>query len=93
MWQWRVPIILQVFFPAIVIGTMFWAPESPRWLVERGKVDKARVAMTRVRAPDLVEQEIEDILLAVQYERESQAGSDKWYAPCKSPSLSRVASS
>lgn len=85
LWQWRVPIILQIFFPFIVIGAMFWAPESPRWLVERGRVDEARIAISRLRAPELVDQEIEDICLAVQYERESQKGSEKWYAPCESP--------
>ena len=84
IWQWRVPILLQVFFPILVIGTMFWCPESPRWLVERGKLEKARANLARVRAPDQVEQELEDIIMAVQYEKASEHNSGKWYAPCKS---------
>lgn len=56
---------------------MFWCPESPRWLVERGKVDKARASLARVRAPNEVEQELEDILMAVQYEKASEHNSGK----------------
>jgi hypothetical protein len=75
--------MIQIFFPIIVIGTMFWCPESPRWLVERNQIDRARGCLARVRSSEQVEQELEDIVMAVQYEKASEHNSGKWYAPCK----------
>lgn len=43
-----------------VIGTFFVA-ESPRWLFRRGKVDRARAAMLRYRAPEQVELELREM--------------------------------
>jgi MFS transporter, SP family, solute carrier family 2 (myo-inositol transporter), member 13 len=43
-----------------VLGTLLVA-ESPRWLFRRGKVDRARAALLRSRAPDEVETEIREM--------------------------------
>lgn len=38
MWSWRLPTILQAFLPAIQIVSLWFIPESPRWLVSTGRV-------------------------------------------------------
>ncbi|KAK9777129.1 putative Sugar transporter [Seiridium cardinale] len=42
-WQWRTPLILEALFPFIVCASIYFlCPESPRWLVMKGRQDEAR---------------------------------------------------
>lgn len=54
-WQWRATLVLQLI-PAIVlfIGFPFF-PESPRYLMMRGKVDAARQSLLKIRGLDATE--------------------------------------
>lgn len=47
-WAYRVPLAVQWVFPAILIPTLCFAPESPWWLLRRGEIDKARNALARL---------------------------------------------
>lgn len=40
-WAWRIPILLQAIFPFYQCTCIWFCPESPRWLVAKGKDDKA----------------------------------------------------
>ncbi|KAI0434177.1 putative MFS lactose permease [Xylaria sp. FL1042] len=40
-WAWRVPLILQAFACVIVMFTIWFIPESPRWLMANGRADEA----------------------------------------------------
>ncbi|KAI0408462.1 putative MFS lactose permease [Xylaria palmicola] len=40
-WAWRVPLILQSFACLLVMFTIWFIPESPRWLLANGKTDAA----------------------------------------------------
>lgn len=93
LWQFRVPIILQVFLPACVIVSLLFCPESPRWLAEQDRIEEARRALDVVRAPDEVEPELEAIVAAIHYEKTTIDLNQSWYAPYitlfKDPSLRR----
>ncbi|KAL4782586.1 general substrate transporter, partial [Aspergillus varians] len=39
--QWRLPTVLQVLMPGIQVLGLWFVPESPRWLIGKGKLDKA----------------------------------------------------
>lgn len=42
-YQWRVPLILEALFPVIVCATVYFlCPESPRYLVLKGRTEEAR---------------------------------------------------
>lgn len=46
----------------MVCGISIWlCPESPRWLVQKGKIEKAKRALLRVREENEVEEEIEAV--------------------------------
>ena len=49
--------------PSVIqcIGFLFM-PESPRWLVSKGKADRARRVLQRIRATDDVEDELGGII-------------------------------
>ncbi|KAL4922051.1 general substrate transporter [Aspergillus aurantiobrunneus] len=40
-WSWRIPFILQCFASIIVIISVWFIPESPRWLMSRGREEEA----------------------------------------------------
>ncbi|KAK6364416.1 hypothetical protein LTS17_012181 [Exophiala oligosperma] len=40
--QWRIPIAIQCLPPLILALTIWWLPESPRWLLLKDRIDEAR---------------------------------------------------
>ena len=58
---WRWMFGLAVVPAAIFALGMFYLPESPRWLVRRGRRDSARAILSRVRDSSDVEAELQDI--------------------------------
>lgn len=51
-WSWRLPLLLQIVPPAIVLTFVWFAPESPRWLVSRGRIEDARAVMIKYHSTD-----------------------------------------
>ena len=43
--SWRFPIAFQILFALIILATVMFLPESPRWLVLKGKEDEARTVL------------------------------------------------
>lgn len=64
--QWRIPFALQMLPGALLLIGIVFQNESPRWLVEKNNIPKARRALARVRARSiddpLVEQELLEIV-------------------------------
>jgi len=40
-WTWRIPTISQGFCPLIQLLAVWLMPESPRWLISKGRVSSA----------------------------------------------------
>lgn len=49
-WAWRVPLALQWVFPTPLLILIFFMPESPWWLIRRGKRDQALRSIERLGA-------------------------------------------
>ena len=64
--QWRIPFALQLLPGLLLFIGLFYQNESPRWLVEKHDVTKARHALSRVRAKaedeSVLMQELEEIV-------------------------------
>lgn len=71
---YRVPIAIQFPWALILGGGLLLLPESPRYYVKKGKVDKAIAALARVRGQppesEYIQGEISEIVANEEYERE-----------------------
>ncbi|KAK4185874.1 hypothetical protein QBC35DRAFT_388568 [Podospora australis] len=47
-WAYRIPYALQWMWPLPLAVGIFFAPESPWWLVRKGKLDKAKKSLLRL---------------------------------------------
>ena len=66
-WQWKTITLIQAVIPLICAVCIFLCPESPRWLVQQGKDEKARRAIARVREPEEVDFELQEVRSIVIY--------------------------
>lgn len=75
-WDWRVVIMFQLMAPIFILINLPFMIESPRWLMSKNQVDRARRSLTLVRNdPEEVEQELDSIYAAIEYEKNAQNGS------------------
>ncbi|ODV87136.1 hypothetical protein CANARDRAFT_26558 [[Candida] arabinofermentans NRRL YB-2248] len=78
--QWRIPLGLGYAWAIIMVGGMLIMPESPRYLVEVGNIEKAMKSVAKVNNvpinSKLVTSEIE--LIANSVEAERDAGDPGW---------------
>lgn len=47
-WAYKAPFAIQWIWPIVILAGVFFAPESPYWLVRKGRKDKARRALLRL---------------------------------------------
>jgi Na+/melibiose symporter-like transporter len=75
-WAWRIPSYLQALSSVIQILACYFIVESPRWLVSKGKDEKAREILIKYHAngdpqDPIVAIELEEIRQALWLEEES----------------------
>lgn len=47
-WAWRIPFSIQWIWPVPILVGVFFAPESPWWLVRKGRIEDAKRAVLRL---------------------------------------------
>lgn len=66
-WAWRIPYAIQwVFPPPIILGVLF-APESPTWLVRKGRMADARKSLRRLTSREATDADIDASLALIEY--------------------------
>ncbi|KAK5069984.1 hypothetical protein LTR70_008655 [Exophiala xenobiotica] len=70
----RIPIGIQFIWAIILGGGLLFLPDSPRYFVKRGNIEKARSALCRLRGQpadsEYVEAELAEIIANEEYERQ-----------------------
>lgn len=75
-WAYSLPFALQWLWVAIIIPGLFFAPESPWWLVRRGLLDDARDSLRRLSSSNVdVAETLAFIVETNRLEVELEAGS------------------
>ncbi|KAJ4854662.1 sugar transporter domain-containing protein [Trichoderma breve] len=46
---WRFPLCMQCFGPLVLLIASLWIPESPRWLLQKGKLEEAWIVVLNLR--------------------------------------------
>lgn len=75
--SWRYSIAFGLVFSVILLSTVPWLPESPKWLLEHGYRDEGIRVLTSLEGPKATPQDecivhqVEMILEAVRMERET----------------------
>lgn len=71
---WRMMFWAGFVPAAALLAGMFYVPESPRWLLSKGRTDEARRVLSKIHEADAVEREMTQIQQAVR--EESVRGGD-----------------
>ncbi|KAF8968146.1 general substrate transporter [Flammula alnicola] len=83
-WSWRVPTLVQALCPVVQIITVWFMPESPRWLVSKGMESRAAAVLVKYHArgsderDPLVTFEMAQIRHAIRLEEEINASTSYW---------------
>ena len=82
-WAYKIPFAIQWIWPVPLITGIFFAPESPWWLVRKGRLEDARKALLRLATlEDAEESSIDETLSLIRYttelEKSQQEGTSYW---------------
>ncbi|KAH7305018.1 sugar transporter STL1 [Stachybotrys elegans] len=72
--RWRFPVMFQSFFTVLVMIGLLYLPDSPRWLIMKGRTEDAREVISRlldkeIDAPE-VEVEVSQITTALSVQQQ-----------------------
>lgn len=76
-WAYRIPFAIQWVWPIPLLAVLFFAPESPWWLVSRGKLAEAAHSISRLSnaTTETADKTISLILHTQKIEAESETGT------------------
>ncbi|KAK4139520.1 general substrate transporter, partial [Dichotomopilus funicola] len=82
-WAYRIPYALQWMWPLPLAVGIFFAPESPWWLVRKGKLDKAKASLLRLTSLNLetefdADETVDMMVHTTALEEKTTKGASYW---------------
>jgi len=78
-WAYSAPFAVQWFWPLVIITGVYWAPESPWWLVRKGRIEDAEKALIRLASSSVdVKPALAMIIETDRLELEMETGTTYW---------------
>jgi SP family general alpha glucoside:H+ symporter-like MFS transporter len=81
-WAWRIPYAIQWVWPVPIILGLLFAPESPWWLLRKGRLDEARRSLLRLTTRKNPDYSVDDtmafMVVTNEYERVVSDGVSYW---------------
>ncbi|KAK6851188.1 hypothetical protein PG987_000822 [Apiospora arundinis] len=72
---WRPPIAIAIFFSLVLMAFIYMFPESPRWLVLKGRVEEARPIVAILRGHAVDSMEVTSEISGIEYSLEETSRS------------------
>jgi MFS family permease len=72
---WRPPLAISIFFSLILISSIYFFPESPRWLVLKNRSDQARSVVASLRGLPVDSAEVIAEVAGIEFSLEETAGT------------------
>ncbi|KAE8453309.1 hypothetical protein EG329_011376 [Mollisiaceae sp. DMI_Dod_QoI] len=81
-WSYRIPFTIQWVWPVPIIVGVIFAPESPWWLVRKGRIEEATAALRRLTRSDTANFDAKETVSMIvhtnELEKEMSAGTSYW---------------
>lgn len=74
---WRPPIAIAIVFSLLLMSMIYFLPESPRWLVMKGRSEQARPIIAALRDHDEDSIEVQAELAGIEFSLEDTVGRGK----------------
>lgn len=92
-WSWKLPTLIQVVPSAYQLSLIFFCPESPRWLIAKGKLQKAKDILIKYHGEgdadnELVRLECAEIQQAIAKEAEQNMSWKEFFSSI--PNIKRL---
>lgn len=71
---WRPPIAIAAFFSIVIIASVYFLPESPRWLVMQNRISEAREVISAFRAKPGDALEVQAEIAGIELSLEEKSG-------------------
>ncbi|KAI0171498.1 general substrate transporter [Pestalotiopsis sp. NC0098] len=72
---WRPPIAISIFFSLVLIASIYFFPESPRWLVMKNRSEQARSVVAALRGLPEDAPEVQIEVAGIEFSLEETAGT------------------
>ncbi|KAL4861505.1 hypothetical protein BDV12DRAFT_64731 [Aspergillus spectabilis] len=72
-WSWKIPCLLQIAIPVYQAVMIWFCPESPRWLVSKGRIEEARAILIKYHGNgvenEIVRYEMQEIIAGIEADK------------------------
>ncbi|OJJ02709.1 hypothetical protein ASPVEDRAFT_53331 [Aspergillus versicolor CBS 583.65] len=87
---WRIPLGLFYIVPTLIAASIFFLPESPRWLLQRGRAEEAKFSLKKLREGAFTEEQVETEFRELEFALENEVEQGKFIELFKGKNLKRT---